>query len=455
MDVKSKNVVLITVDALRQDHLGYADTQESVPTPNIDSLADESTVFTHAYANGPHTRASFPSILTGTYPWEYGGYDRIVSDRPHIADWIQQHGYRTGGFHSNPYLGPEFGYGRGFETFRSGSDESSVMENCRRLVMERFFGELKDTLAYKFIERTHSLTEYITGRTIGVPYVKGRELNQMVEEWFETTDSGPRFAWIHYMDVHDPYLPKDNTQSSDIDPRRAIQLQKRMVDSPEKLSTADGEELKRLYKGEVEYVDACLGELFDTVDEHLGLEDTVVCLISDHGEAFGEHDYYRHPHEFHEEVSRIPIMFRQPDTEADRVDVPVSNVDVFPTLLSCVGVPVPDACSGRTVLSDDFLNRDDRDVYGHTGDPNQGKAMVANREWKYVLDIASDSETLYDMENNPGERVDIAAERTDIRERLKSSLQEHLNDIKDRGTEVSSPDVSGDVNDRLERLGYK
>lgn len=455
MDAKSKNIVLITIDALRQDHLGYADTRESVPTPNIDSLADESTVFTHAYANGPHTRASFPSILTGTYPWEYGGYDRITSDRPHIADWIQRHGYRTGGFHSNPYLGPEFGYGRGFDAFRSGGDEASVMEKCRKLVMERFFGEAKDTFAYKLIERTHSLTEYVTGRTIGIPYVEGRELNRMVEEWFETTDSGPCFAWVHYMDVHDPYLPKKDTRSADIDSRRAIQLQKRMVNSPEKLSTADRKELKRLYKGEVEYVDACIGDLFGVIDEHLGLDDTVVCLVSDHGEAFGEHDYYRHPHEFHEEVSRIPIMFRQPDTEADRVDVPVSNVDVFPTLLSCVDVPVPDACSGQAILSDGFIGRDDRDVYGHTGDPNQGKAMVVNREWKYVSDVASDSEILYDMENDPEERTDVVAERTETRERLKASLQSHLSDIEDGETEVSSPNVSGDVEDRLEQLGYK
>lgn len=455
MDRKSKNVVLITVDALRQDHLGYADTQESVPTPNIDSLADESTVFTHAYANGPHTRASFPSILTGTYPWEYGGYDRIVPDRPHIADWMQQHSYRTGGFHSNPYLGPEFGYGRGFDTFRSGSDEESVMEKSRKLVMERFFGKSKNTLAYKLIERTHSLMECVTGQTIGVPYVKGQELNRMVEKWFKTTDSEPCFAWVHYMDVHDPYLPKDDTRSSDVDSRRAIQLQKQMVNSPDRLSTADRKELKQLYKGEVEYVDGCIGDLLEIIDECLGLEDTVVGFISDHGEAFGEHDYFRHPHEFHEEVSRIPIMFRQPGTEGDRVDVPVSNVNVFPTLLSCVGVPVPDACSGRNIFSDDFTKQDGRGVYGHTGDPNQGKAMVVNREWKYILDMSSDSETLYDMENDPEERTNIAAERTETRERLRTSLQRHLSSLEGGGTEVSSPDVSGDVEDRLERLGYK
>lgn len=452
---EDRNIVLVTIDALRQDHLGYANSQESVSTPHIDSLAEESVVFTNAYTNGPHTRASFPSILTGTYPWEYGGYDRIASGRPHIAAWTQRHGYQTGGFHSNPYLGSEFGYGRGFDTFRSESEEASLMEKCRKIVMEQFFGNRKDTLVFKLIERTHSLAEYIAGRGIGIPYIEGRALNEMAKEWFEDSDLSPQFAWIHYMDVHDPYLPKENTRSENISSRQAIQLQKRMVESPESLSTAEKEELKTLYKGEVEYVDACIGELLDIIDKNLGVKETVVCLISDHGEAFGEHGYYRHPHEFHEEVSRIPIMFRHPDQQANRVDVPVSNVDVFPTLMSCVGVPVPDTCSGQTILSDDFLKRDDREVYGHTGEPHQGKAMVANRNWKYILDIEAGSESLYNLKSDPKEQSDITAERPEIQERLNTYLETHLSKINDAGMKVSSPDISADVEDRLEQLGYK
>ena len=450
-----RNVVLVTVDALRQDHLGYADSQESVSTPNIDSLAEESIVFTNAYTNGPHTRASFPSILTGTHPWEYGGYNRIASERPHIAAKMQRHGYQTGGFHSNPYLGSEFGYGRGFDAFHSESEEASLMEKCRKTVMERFFGNRKDTLAFKLIERTHSLAEYVSGRGIGIPYIEGRDLNDMAKEWFENPDSRPRFAWIHYMDVHDPYLPKENTRSEDISSRQAIQLQKRMIESPESLSTSEKMKLKELYKGEVEYVDACIGELLDIIDRSLGLEETVICLVSDHGEAFGEHRYYRHPHEFHEEVSCIPILFRDADRQAKKVDVPISNVDVFPTLVSCVGVPVPERCSGQTVLTEDFLKRDNREVYGHTGEPHQGKAMVVNRNWKYILDIETDSETLYDLNSDPKEQSDMAAERTEILERLNAKLQTHLNKIDEGEVRVSSPDVSEDVEDRLEQLGYK
>jgi len=454
MDTEPKNVVLITVDALRQDHLSYTSGQESVPTPNIDSFAEQSIVCTSAYANGPHTRASFPSILTGTYPWEYGGYDRIVSERPHIADSFRQHGYSTGGFHSNPYLGSEFGYARGFDTFRSGDEDASLMERCRKIVMEKFFGDQKDTLAFKLIERTHSLAEYVAGRGIGVPYIEGEDLNGLVQNWLENYDSNARFAWVHYMDVHDPYLPKDNTRSDDISSRRAIQLQKRMVETPESLSANDRKELKKLYKGEVEYVDRCICELLDAIDRSLGLDETVVCLVSDHGEAFGEHGYFRHPHEFHEEVSRIPILLRSPDRDPKRIDTPASNVDVLPTLLSCVGARIPGDCSGRNLLSERH-DEGEYNVYGHTGDKSQGKAMVANRRWKYILNRESGSETLYDLRNDPGEENNLADERTEVRDKMNESLQIHLNEITDVSTDVSSPDVTRDVEDRLEQLGYK
>jgi len=109
---------------------------------------------------------------------------------------------------------------------------------------------------------------------------------------------------------------------------------------------------------------------------------------------------------------------------------------------------MPDNRTLHQVLQTNYLQtlrRDDGDVYDHTGDPNQGKAMVVNREWKYVSDMASDSEILYDMENDPKERTNIAAKRTETRERLKVSLQSHLSDIEDGETEVLSSNVSGDV----------
>lgn len=454
-DRESPNVVLVTVDALRADHLGYVNPDLGLSTPTIDDLADESLAFRTAYANAPHTRASFPAIMTGTFPWMYGGYESIAEERPFIAQCFSEAGYRTGGFHSNPYLSASFNYDRGFDVFRSGEQSSSLLTRARRAVMKRFFGERKDTLLYKILEKSYSLIASSMGQELGVPYLTGGEINELVSEWLRA-QSEPVFLWLHYMDVHDPYLPHADTVSAGMSAERAIKLQKKMTDSPNQITEEERAELTRLYQGEIEYLDRCLASLLDEIGRFLNHDNTLLAFLSDHGEAFGEHGYYRHPHEFHEEVIRIPFLLRGNNIASSMVNSAVSTVDLLPTLLRYADVPIPQACVGETLIDNPFHEANQRVVFAQTGSRQSGKVMATDGGWKLIVDLAHDEHTLYNLQEDPEEHEDVSNEQRGAADRLQAELDDHLEmvDAEQEGT-IQEHDIASDVEARLKELGYR
>jgi len=442
------NVVLLTVDALRAD-LFVDDEGPSVPTPNIDGLSDEALRATNGYANAPHTRAAFPAILTGTYPWAHGGYETLGSERPSLAERMADGGYATGGFHSNPYLEAEFGYDRGFDRFVSNSESVSRLAAVRRRLTKVFSGDRKDTFLYRAIEQAHALSSRVTGVDIGVPYLSGEALNETVASWLEDTTE-PLFLWAHYMDPHDPYLPRPDTVSQDIPRRRSIRLQKRLTSDPDAIDGDERADLMRLYRGEVEYLDRCIGELLEVIRTEL--EPTLVVLTADHGEAFDEHGYYRHPDAFHEELIKIPLLLTGPQVTPGRIDGHVSAVDVMPTVLGLCDLDIPDGCHGSPVTSDEGRRRQ---VFAETGEPGEGRVMTVRDGWKLVADADGSRPVLYDLRADPDERDDVAAERVDVVADLRSDILEHVEEVTSKSDTGEEPsDVSDDVRDRLARLGY-
>jgi arylsulfatase A-like enzyme len=442
-------VVLVTADALRADVVEGVADDLAVDTPNLDRFREGALNFSRAYANAPHTRGSFPAILTGTYPWTYGGYDTISDARPALSSVFADAGYATGGFHSNPYLGREFGYDAGFDRFFANDDRPSGLARLRHYLTQRFSGERKDTVLYAAIERTHAWLSYITGVDVGLPYVTGASLNDIVMDWM-TSSEEPLFCWMHYMDVHDPYLPRGGTVSEGLSARRAVRVQKRLTSGADAIDDHDREDLERLYRGEVRYLDRCLGSLFERIESELG--PTVMAFLSDHGEAFGEHDYYRHPDAFHDELARIPLSIHGPGIAAGAVTVPVSAVDIGPTLLDRCGIDVPSECDGTTLLGS---ADPEGQVFAQTGNRMEGLVMTLTNRWKLILDLEEGSRRLYDLESDPGETRDAAGDHPEVVERLEGDIESHLERIDGmEGASDADVEVSPDAWDRLRRLGY-
>lgn len=454
------NVVLITVDSLRCDFV-YDGTNVKDSLENLQALAEEGTDFTNAFSNACITKASFLSILSGTYPWMYGSIaGGFGEERPHIGTCFSEAGYTTGGFHSNPFLGPVYGYDRGFDYYTGRESEGELDGAGRERTVSTAVWDLfsENVPIPGVFDALYSIRRRL-GSKLGIqlggdPYLSAEEINDIVTQWLRET-SGPRFLWVHYMDVHTPYYPHEGTVSEGISKRRAIKLFHRVDSQREDAAAEDVEVLKQLYKGEIEYFDRRLGNLLDTVDDYLALDNTLVAFTSDHGEAFKEHDAVLHPDGvLYDEHTHIPMIVRGPEFGSTTSTIPVSNVDLMPTLLAASDVPIPPECTGedlKTVLDQE---PDERTVFAEAYSPENGKVMVTDGTYKLIRHLDDGTERLYNRQGDPNERHDLAEDILDVRARLSRAVDDHVSTVQQDGHGSYSVEITEDVRSRLRRLGY-
>jgi arylsulfatase A-like enzyme len=316
------NVLLITVDTLRADHLGsYGFAFDT--SPSIDALAADGVVFEKAIAAAGKTTPAHASIMTSRYTREHsighGNGDSALSTEATLAEHFRDAGYATAAFVSNILLTRRVGLGRGFDLF---DDELTTPEINRPHVVERL---ARDT----------------TERALG---------------WLRDTGERPFFLWVHYQDPHGPYTPppseRDRFQLPAAPDEKELPVQRgnsarggipayQVLPNLRRLS-----EYVSRYAGEIFYADRWIGEIIAAADAEVG-RDTIVLLTADHGESFGENDhYFKHTHTTTPEVARVPLIIRAPGLAPERRSEIASHVDVLPTLLDLAGLPVPFDASG-------------------------------------------------------------------------------------------------------------
>jgi arylsulfatase A-like enzyme len=451
------NVVFITVDSLRADYVFGSKASESLET--LPRLADEWLSFTNAFSNAPYTKQSFLSILSGTHPWMFDSkQDGYELNRPHVAEILSEHGYSTAGFHTNTYLSPTYNYDRGFD-FYLGRDTSDGSEGG---------GGVTETIFNRLVERavaTEGLSDIIhlayktAGKHFGAQlgsglYKPAEELNDAVVNWTKSS-SRPSFVWVHYMDVHNPYYPHEGTVSEGISRRKAIKLFHRVNEQRGNAPESDIATLERLYRGEIEYLDRQLGDLLDRLDETLGLEDTLVVFTSDHGEAFNENGHVFHPgNVLYDENIHIPIMMGGPGIQQDRVETPVSNIDLVATILSEVGIEPPPSIAGENLSGFGNRSSHDRLVFTESFSRKDGGIMVTDGRYKLIRDLATDEETLYDRHEEPKEVYDRIDEYPEIHEELSTAIDDHIRSVSETHGESADVEVTEDVRLQLKKLGY-
>jgi len=441
-----QNILLITVDSLRADAVGHIGEASGDHTPNIDAVASNGETFLTAFANAPYTRASFPAIFSGSHPWAFGGYRTFTDKRPHLAKHLNSVGYATAGFHSNPYLDARFGYDRGFDRFHGGETSMSLSAKAHQIVSERLS---EDSPLFRVLRYAKNTFESLTDSKIGLPYLPAEEINTLALDWAETAPE-PVFLWVHYMDVHNPYLPHTDTVSSDVDTGTAVDLHNRLIQRPESLNENDHSVLRQLYHGEVEYVDEQINGLVNSFENRTD-GDVLLAILSDHGEGFGEHGYYSHTvDELHDELLRIPLIFAGPNVRERTVEAPVTTVDIVPSLLEYAGEEATLPSAGESVAS--LGSEEDRTVFAQIGDVNQGKVMAADGRWKLIRSIAEARERLYDRRNDPEETTDVSSEHEQVLSRLQAELDSFLQSFN-ANAQIES-DIGDDLRDQLAQLGY-
>ena len=335
------DVVVITIDALRADHVGAYGYKRST-TPNIDALSAHSTRFARAYAQAPHTSFSVASMLTGKY---FPTLARLAPGEIHdpIAGVLRKYGWRTAAFYP-----------------------PSV-----------FFVDAHKLKAYA---DTHFSFEYVKFEYIDAE----RRVDQMIQ-YYETVKPSKAMVWVHFFEPHEPYEihPRFRFGASDID----------------------------RYDSEIAYVDAAVGRLLAYIKKHR--PGAIVVISADHGEEFDEHGGRYHGSTLYEEQVRIPLVINIPDLPPRVIQNAVELIDVTPTVLNLLDIPVPARMRGTDLgpwlaelpaaaerLPPAFAEVED-------------KRMVVWRDEKLICDLNWGFCAYYDLAIDPGERINRADERPD------------------------------------------
>jgi len=404
------DLLVVVVDTLRADRLGRG------LTPALDGLAERSLVFTEARAPSGWTAASLGSLVTGTWPSTHRAGLRVarelkvtranattrrrnqlnhegLSDQiPTLAEQLRDAGYETVGIHTNYFFSTELGFDRGFDRYH-----------------------------------------YYRGNNL-----KGADNGVALAEQVladRAADAPPLLLVLHLVDPHLPYRLRDEVADQPTEDLEALRDGAAIV--IEKLTPAlqaDPSRIEAVYDGEVAWIDQAFAKLWSAAEAL----DPAVVFVSDHGEAFGEHDAWIHGNTLYDELLRVPLMLRLPgDAAVGRRDERVSLVDVAPTLRALAGLPVEgidlrEPVPERTLWAEAMYSGPDR-------------SAVLEGRWKLVwtwpkgwLGVQQDEPAwrkadkkrgtaeLFDLDADPREVVDLAEQHPEVVERLTQELHERI-----------------------------
>lgn len=436
------NILLITVDSLRADVVNCCNEDKKPSlTPNIDCFAQSSLIFKEAWAQGPYTTASVPSILTGKYAGnlkpipsnEIAGV--LIEGTTTLAEYLKQYGYHTAGFHSNPLLSRIFGYDRGFDFFYDDLFLQRLrLPNRLKLMINRIQRILRPQ-----------------------PYLTAAGINRKVYPWLDKLRQ-PFFLWVHYMDPHGPYQTKNGL--SYLAKFKAERLWQKAVKYPQTLSVREKETLHKNYLQEVSYLDRHFGHLAGKLASNNLLENTLTIITADHGDGFGEHGFYTHPHLLYEELIHVPLIIRPPGgyNEPKIINHPVTLVNLLPTILDYAGLPEADSIDGQSMkpllMNPACLSLPDY-VISEAEFQGENVSSIRSGQWKLIVNNRENTRELFNLAEDPGEQQNLFSLHYQTANMLENQLQMLLRG-KDNNPGDISPDLeeNEELRERLRGLGY-
>ncbi len=452
--MKNPNILLLTIDTLRADALGCYGHPKSI-SPEIDQLAEQGVMFEQAITSGSWTQAAFPVMLTSTYASMYGGcLGPLSPDRPSPVEALSRSGYQTAAFSTSPLLSRALGYDRGFNHFVDLDPEE------RDPVLRRIKGGHR----LLGLPATHAVARLLRRQSRPARlYVPAEALTDQFLDWLPETDR-PFFAWLHYMDVHWPYhLENELTRPVEIaqawkDLRQLYQAN--WNGAP--ISPQQRRHFIELYEKAVRYTDSQIGRLLRALDRAGVLQNSIIILVSDHGEEFLERKHWGHfETNLHDEIVRVPLIFKLPEKPAvQRVTHQVSLLDLMPTILELGGCPAPDGMEGVSLIP---LWNGDTSAYAPQVAISEmwrdHRHMIAlrTREFKYIWDSEHpDQPALYFLSEDPEEQVNVIDQFPEVARDFQAQISAHLSRSASVQHAVDRPDLEHDdeILRRLRDLGY-
>ena len=413
------NVLLISLDTLRADHLssqGY----HRLTTPFLDELAAEGTRFSHASVNTHGTPSSHTTMLSSLYQethrvWaERGSGDRAAPSIPDEIALLQEifgeAGWTTAAATAGGWMSASYGFSRGFDFF---SDDGREADQGTALFIE----------------------------TLGDALETGR----------------PVFALFHTYQVHSPYLPPPGygelfgTYTSEIKPTW-VALRPLSHTATKNLDEADFDFLVSQYDGEIRFLDDQLRALFSRLEAMGFLDNSVVLVTADHGEEFGEHGGLLHRGTLYDELVRVPMILWGRGVAHGVVDPTlVSIIDIAPTLLAAAGIEIPAAMEGRNILETESADWSGQRIFAQYRDETYS---VRTPRFKLIRSRGGRL-LLFNLEADPSERRDLSAQRPEFAAELNAELEAwRLARPRIGGDGASTTELDPATEERLRALGY-
>jgi choline-sulfatase len=396
-----RNLLLVSLDTVRADRLGsyqYAAAQ----TPQMDALAASGLRFERATTVAPLTLPAHSSLMTATFPAWHGVRDNggfyLDDEQLTLAEILRDKGFRTGGFVGAFVLDRRWGISQGFD---------------------RYFDDF-------------DLDSYANASAMDAIQRPGSEVVDRAIEWLQAEPQRPFFAWVHLYDAHTPYEAPEPVRSRF--PR-----------------TRDG-----AYDAELASADAQVGRLVDRLRADGRLDDTLVVIVGDHGEMLGEHGELTHGFFIYESATRIPLIISGPGVPAAVVSDQVRIVDVMPTALTLLGVPVPKQSQGADLMA---LARGERlDLVAHSESwyPRYHygwSELRAIQDGRFKL-IRAPRPELYDLASDPREERDRSTESASRLEVFGRALDEFESRTARAGAPEGPRPIDSETEERLAALGY-
>jgi arylsulfatase A-like enzyme len=405
----SPNVLIVVLDTVRADHTsleGYA----RQTTPFLQRLAGDGTVFDRAYSTSSWTLPAHASLLTGKLPRDHGAIrDRLPPGNPMISKVLMDRGYRTRALSANlEWFTRSHGFGPGFSQF------SDFFQSPADMAGRTIYGRLFD--------------DYIAP-PLGLPPLLQRmtaaEINRSALQWIDANSAGPFFMVLNYFDAHGPYEPPQPFRrqfSASQNPGGL--LRDSMLRHPPHLTAEQLQGEIDAYDGGIAYLDRQLETLIGGLRARAALDHTLLIVLADHGESFGEHGLFTHRSALYDELVRVPLLMRWPGVvpAGRRLETPVSIADIAATVLDLLPPGPPSQVPGESLAalwaepaSDSRrsypvqeLARMPFDEFNWVPAFSGAMRAVTTTRWHYIEHERLGAE-LYDLEHDPGELTNVIA----------------------------------------------
>jgi len=436
------NLLLIAVDALRTDHLsclGY----KKIETPNIDKIAQEGIIFSNCIAQAPWTLPSFGSMFTSKYPSQHGAERQrirksgsseekieikdgfLYEENITLAEILKEYAYYTASFQPNISAGSPFGFNQGVNFYFD-------CYKYKNLILEDAIG-------------------YITKRKINgllypsYKYAGDEKIANYIKKWLKINHDKQFFISTLLFDCHEYHLKEKGKKDEYHIPS------------------------EDLYNDAIKKADDIIGKIYNYLKKIHILDQTIIVLLSDHGEEFSDHGGYDrgydydydigkfHAHTLYDELIKIPLIIRYPKKihKNTRVSQQVRSIDILPTILSLLDISYKGQFEGVDLSKNNFCPEENLRAYSESILEGPEKKSIRTNNWKLIYHPASQKFELYNLYHDPKEKINLANKEKEIFQSLKKELFSWIEKMPKQNLDVQKKrKLSAEEIDALKSLGY-